>query len=449
MTGASLSRWSMSYFAAAFAALIGVEVLMAAGFGFPSHAIEAPETLILVHITAIGWLSLLLLGALLQFVPVLTSKPLAYANLPAVALLFIVLGLAALVAGFAGMAGFAAGSWLPLGGAFLVAGFFLNILNLAQTMWAARPLGLPARFVAAGLTSLLGAISLGAIMAILLGGWAVSPLLARLLPDGIPVHAALGLGGWLTFTAMGVSYRLLAMFMLSPEAEHLTSRIAFWAGTAAIAVLIVGGPLCIFLGRGPAHPLIIALLLGSVSAGFYGFDMRRLYRTRKRPRIELNARMAAYAISILGAGVALLLISAGLGESSRNIGALVFLFAFGWLSGLGLAKLYKIAAFLTWLECYGPVLGKRPTPRVQDLVDEKRALPWFYLYFISTSAAFLAALLGAPIPFRLASLGMLIATFEIGVQLVHIRKLRHVAAAMLPEQGEAMPRLFLPSMKLS
>jgi hypothetical protein len=159
--------------------------------------------------------------------------------------------------------------------------------------------------------------------------------------------------------------------------------------------------------------------------------------------------MAAYAISILGAGAALLLISAGLGESGRAIGALVFLFAFGWLSGLGLAKLYKIAAFLTWLECYGPVLGKRPTPRVQDLADEKRAMPWFYLYFGSTGAAFLAALLGATIAFRLASLGMLLATCEIGVQLVRIRKLHHVAAAMLPQPGEARPRLFLPRMELS
>ena len=49
------------------------------------------------------------------------------------------------------------------------------------------------------------------------------------------------------------------------------------------------------------------------------------------------------------------------------------LIAFGWLSGLVLAKLYKIVAFLTWLGTYGPAMGRVPTPRVQDLVAERRA----------------------------------------------------------------------------
>jgi tRNA A22 N-methylase len=41
----------------------------------------------------------------------------------------------------------------------------------------------------------------------------------------ISVHVIAGLGGWLTITAMGVSYRLLSMFMLAPEADKPTTRI--------------------------------------------------------------------------------------------------------------------------------------------------------------------------------------------------------------------------------
>ena len=150
MIGVSLSKWTMSYFAAALLALLGAEVLMVTGFGFPSHGTAAPETLLLVHLVAVGWLSLLMCGALIQFVPVLVAKPLVHPELPAAALALLIAGLACLLAGFLRMAGFSVGSlpWLPLGAIGLTAGFVLNLWNLGRTLWTARPIGLPARFVA-------------------------------------------------------------------------------------------------------------------------------------------------------------------------------------------------------------------------------------------------------------------------------------------------------------
>jgi hypothetical protein len=452
MIGASLSRWTMSYFGTALLFLLAAELLMAAGFGFPSYPIKAPETLILVHVVAIGWLSLLISGALIQFVPVIVVKPLVHPELPVVALALLVGGLASLVLGFLRLAGHSVGPvpWLPLGAIGLASGFALNLWNLGRTMWAARPIGLPARFVLTGLVSLAGVAALGMIFSFALGGWTANPILVRLTLQGVPLHAALGLGGWLTFTAMGVSYRLLAMFMLAPEAEHRTSRLALLAGSASILALLVGGPLCLLLfGKNATHPLLVALGLAIVSLALYGYDMARLYRTRKRRKLELNARIAAWALGILGLSALLLLAVTVLGEINSDIGAIMFLLAFGWLTGLGLAKLYKIVAFLTWLEFYGPLLGKRPTPRVQDLVDEPRALPWFWLYFASVAVASAAAFLGAPLVFRVAAFGMLAATVKICIELVLIRTLRSVPAPMLPEGGRTRLRLLLPTLEHS
>jgi hypothetical protein len=447
MIGVSLSRWTMSYFTVA---LLGAEILMVAGFGFPNHAVFVPQTIALVHLVAVGWLSLLMCGALIQFVPVLVAKSLAYPNLPVVALILLVVGLASLIVGFLDMAGLSAGStpWLGLGAIGIAAGFALNVWNLGRTLWSARPIGLPARFVVLGLLSLMAVVSLGSIFSASLVGWTTNDILLRLTSEGIPLHAALGLGGWLTFTAMGVSYRLLAMFMLAPEDEHRTSRFAFMTGSAAILTLLIGGPTCLLiLGQSVAHPMMIALGLATVSLGLYGQDMRRLYRTRRRLKIELNARMAAVALGGLGLGNLSLLLVTATGQTDRRIGAVVFVLAFGWLTGLGLAKLYKIVAFLTWLECYGALLGKRVTPRVQDLVNEPRTLPWFWLYFLSVVAASAAASLEAPIAFRIAAIGMLIATAKICFDLVSIRFLRSVPASMLPEGDRAWPRLFLPRLQ--
>jgi dipeptide/tripeptide permease len=159
--------------------------------------------------------------------------------------------------------------------------------------------------------------------------------------------------------------------------------------------------------------------------------------------IELNSRMAILAFVSLALAATLATFSTVAGTFSDHVGAVTFLVAFGWLTGLGLAKIYKIVAFLTWLECYGPVLGKTATPRVQDLVDERRATPWFAAYFTSTWIATVALLATAPTAFRFAAAVMAIATGGIVVHLVRTRRLCDVAASLRLPSGARRPRLFL------
>jgi hypothetical protein len=435
----------MSYFALALLCLLGALALIAVGFGYPTSDVAAPQTLLVVHLVAIGWLSMLMCGALFQFVPVLIARPLYSDGLPLPTLGCLAAGLLLLECGFLHLAGWPGPTWsvLPWGGALLMLGFALAIYNLARTLWAGRPLGLPSRFVVGGLASLGATALLGFCFTLFFGGISSSPLLAQITVEGLPLHAIAGLGGWLTFTAMGVSYRLLAMFMLAPELEGPTTRGALWLGAAALAVAIVGGVTAIYIGSGPAWALAAGGLLGLVALGLYGRDIVQLYRRRKRRVIELNSRMASVALAHLGASVLLLIVLVATGTLGRHVGALVFLVAFGWLSGLGLAKLYKIVAFLTWLECYGPVLGKVEAPRVQDLVVEPRARGWFRLYFVATDFAALALLLQAPGFARIAVAAMLLAVGMIAHELLRIRRLADVPQAPRLPEGASRPRLLV------
>jgi hypothetical protein len=433
----------MSYFAAALAALLAAEVLMVLGFGFPNASIEAPTTLVLVHLVALGWLSLLLCGALFQFVPVLVAKPLHDNRLPFATLCCLVAGLALLLCGFLQLDGSLGSDWplLPAGGSLLAVGFALVLYNLGRTLWVGRPLPQPARFVVAGLCSVAAAASLGVIFTYVLAGFATAAPLTALTASGLPLHIAAGIGGWLTFTAMGVSYRLLAMFMLSPEEKRGTSFAAFWGGAGVLALAVGGGGIAIFLDNDPTPILVAAAVLAAPVLALYGWDVVRLYHRRKRRRLETNSLMAAPALASLAVGVALLLALLGLGQLPRFVGAVIYLLAFGWLSGLGLSQLYKIVAFVTWLECYGPVLGRMPTPRVQDLVVESRARRWFYLYFAAVWLSTVALLANQPLAFRGLALLLVLATAGLVVEFVRTRRLADIGAALRGPEAPRRPRL--------
>src|SRR6187399_2762361 len=240
MIGASISRWTMSYFATALAWLFVALALMVAGAGYPATHLASPDTLVLVHVVCIGWLSVAMCGALFQFVPVLAAKPLFAEKWALPALGLLTAGLTSLVAGFLALGGrLPDGLWLLPAGAFLlVAGFGLIIVDLGLTAWL-RPTG-PTRFILVGLASLCATVTFGTAFAVALVGCSGSTC-ATMLDAGVPLHAIVGVGGWLTLTAMGVSYRLLSMFMLSPDLDDRRSdAMTLAAGALALAVAVAG-----------------------------------------------------------------------------------------------------------------------------------------------------------------------------------------------------------------
>jgi hypothetical protein len=442
MPMASLSRWTMSYFAAALAFLVAAEALSAAGIGYPAAGLAEPATLVLVHLAAVGWLSLAMAGALLQFVPVLVSRPLAFPRLALPALFALAIGLVFLCAGFATLAGWTEAplDLLPLGASFLLAGFSLLGLMLVATLVSARPIALFARFVLTGLACLAATVLSGTAFTTLLSGrgdWLGTVIL---LPDGLPFHALLGLGGWLGLIAIGVSYRLFVMFMMAPEPPARRVRPVLLLASLGL-VLAFAGLMAPFAGIEPGAVWIAAALAVLILASvFYGRDILALYRARRRKTLEINMRASVPAFAALGLGLALLPVAVIAHVGDGLIAALVFLIAFGWLGGLTLGQLVKIVSFVTWLETYAPRLGRGPAPRVGDLVAMPRTGWWFLLYYggVVLGAATLA--IAAPAGFRLAMALCLAGTAGLIVELIQIRLLSQIKAVDRPPAHER-PRL--------
>jgi hypothetical protein len=312
------------------------------------------------------------------------------------------------------------------------------VVNLGLTAWL-RPTG-SARFVLVGLASLCATVALGTVFAFSLAGWAGS-IGQLMLASGVPLHAIAGLGGWLTLTAMGVSYRLLSMFMLAPDVDDRKSNTTLLAGALGTTVAVVGGVAAIMLSFGMNVALSCAAAFGLATAALYGRDVVGIFRERQRRQLELNTRMATLSFVSLGGTALLGVMLVLIGNFAAHVGAFVFLVVFGWLSGLVLAKLYKIVAFLTWLETYGPVMGRSPTPRVQDLVAERRASKWFVIYYAAVWVGTLMLLADQPSAFRATAMAMAIGAIGIVREVVRTRRLADVVDPLRLPAGARAPHL--------
>jgi hypothetical protein len=384
-----LSRWTPAMFALAVVNLVFGLLLSVLGLAWPAVPAAAPDSLAMVHLLTIGWLTLLMFGALFQFVPVITSRKLPSQALPLVTLIGIEGGLVLMVGGFCALGRVAWAEPLqPIGGSLVIAALLVGGGTLLVPLAAKRPVPLSARFVLAGLAFLLLTVLLGLSFALALTVPATGPALAPLLADGVAYHALAGFGGWFTLTAIGVSNELLPMFMLAPHERGMLGAAVLWTGAGGFLAAFAAGlaatvwPAGWIAGLEQAGRLAIGLALG-----LYLTDVVRLYRGRRRRQIELHNRAAIGAFIALGLAVLLAIGAIATDRLAALAPSLVLLLLLGWLSGLGLTQLYKVVAFLSWLSRFGGQLGRGPVPRVQDLVNEPGATGFFVLYFVSVAIA--------------------------------------------------------------
>lgn len=423
MAGAGLSRWVMLYFTTALTAFLLAQAAIVAGLAYPTLPLGAPASLAMVHILTIGWLTILILGALQQFVPMITGHAAANGVTALLPLIAIGVGLAGMVLGFVSLAGSLPAilvAALPIGGLLILVSLLASVISLAWPLWQIRPIGLAAAFVSTGLSFLLATGALGVVFTGILAFPATFPW-GQVLGPGLAAHVAGGIVGWFTLTAIGVSYRLLPMFLPAPEDRGQLGR--------AIFALTAGGLTIAWLANLALHGAprlqMSAIVVGGASTVLglmlYLADVAHLYRARRRRVLELHSAAAIAAFDSLGIGVALLVVSSLVGRLEGILIPALYLLVFGWLSGLALAQLYKLVPFLTWLQRYSHLLGRAPVPGMDQFVNEARAAPWFVAYFAAIAIGTVCGLLGLPSLWRMAVAGHLVATLLIAHELWRAR----------------------------
>ncbi|WP_151720817.1 hypothetical protein [Gemmobacter serpentinus] len=436
MLGKSLSPWTLSWFGAAMIALL-LSLLLALATGIGPENLDRPEALAIVHLFALGWLTQVMLGALVQFVPVLAARPLAFSRLALPALLCSCFGTVTLAGGFLSLDGYEiARPFFLLGPVALGLSFAMLAVMILSTLITRQTLRLPeVRMVIVALAGLAGLWLSGAAMVSTLTG----SHLAVDISQALPLHMLFGIGGFLTFAACGVSYKLFAMFLLAPEAASWQRRAVFSLAALMAGLMLTG--LVMLAGAGSLAPLLIGVCaISLVGCALYLDDVRRLWRARRRPVPELNMSWSRVALGFLALSVLLLPFAVWQGGALAR--ASVFAALVGWLSTLTLAQMIRITAFLTWIQVFAPLIGRRKVPVVQSLTHPRRAGLALTIWSLSAGIGTLSLATGFHTGFRLALCGLLIAATQILCELGAIRCLSHLSP---PERPARLPPLILPN----
>lgn len=312
--------------------------------------------LALTHVLTLGWITLTIMGATYQLLPVVLGAPIWSERIAHAAFWLFVPGVLALVVGFWVF-------WPPLlvaGGALVVGGLAGYAYNVIRTLARAPVRGLPGPYFAAA-TTFLAAVGLYGLT---LACDILHPFLSQGPVSHIAVHVLLGVLGWITLLAMGVAYKLVPMFALA----H--GRGAGWG--RAVLGLVGGGLLLVLavLTVDPTRPAVEAagvvplagILLFVVDQGLY-------LRARGR-RLDLSLRFTVAALAYLAAAALMTWMDVA-GWLPVPPAVLVELALLGWAGCLINGQLYKIVPFLVWYDRYAHVAGTAPVPLLREMYDAR------------------------------------------------------------------------------
>ena len=341
-----------------FAAGLGFLLLGAIGLWYAAPALASgayldPSVTSVTHLFTLGWITLSIMGALYQFLPVALDRSIQWPGLGPVALALYAPGLLILVSGLFG----GRGGWTAAGGSLLALGALIFILNLATTLALASRRDLTWWALVFATVFFVATVVLGATLSANLRWWFLGS--DRLTAIGVHLHVALV--GWVLLVVVGVGHRLLPMFLLSHGADERPARwsVGLLAGGTGLLFMVDRLPPG-FLRRAPA----VVILLGMVA---FLVQVRAFFRHRRRTSLDPGLRSVALGLLLIAAGTIVGGSQALLGLPSPRLTLTYVLAVILGLSAFVAGHYYKIVPFLVFYHRYGPLVGRRPVPQVAEL----------------------------------------------------------------------------------
>ena len=368
----------------AFGGLIWLAVTLLIVFNpdaFTQHFFN-PELLAITHLLVLGWITMIIFGALYQLLPVimevkLYSEPFAIAS-------FILLGLGTILLAFAFWQ-FSFGTIMFVAATFVVLAVGFFVVNVLFTAHSSTKKGIERTFIITSVIWLLFTVLAGLTLAIN----QVHPFLETSQIELLKLHAHAGIVGWFIQLIIGVSSKLLPMFMVSHHVNTKKLTVAYYT----INIGLIAGLVSLFLQLKFGIILSATIIVPGIFS--YLSFIYEAYTKRVKKQLDIGMKQTAFSFLILVIPFFLIFTLLFNFKFLNNLtlplsvayGSAIVI---GFITSLVMGQTYKTLPFIVWLKVYRGRIGKVVLPLPKDLYSEKVAIAqlWFF------AAGFVLLLLG-------------------------------------------------------
>jgi len=397
-----------------FLATAGAIVLFGGAEVFTSR--WSPITLVVTHLGTLGFISMVMLGAIYQMIAVVIGSPLPWLRSAHGVHALFTLGVAGFCWGIASVAP----SIVFVSIAVLTFAVALFVLPVGIALYRAPTMNV----TVFGFRSAVGFFFLTAVVGIWMAhgfsnmGFPGSRLLWS------QAHLCVALIGWVGGLIAAVSWQVLPMFYLAPSppsAIKWTVQILAAVGATGPAV-VLGVDYFGLLGENPpllepvaaaaAIPGILAVWLLHPAVSAWSLSMRR----RKRVDGSLLFWQAALSMAPV---CALAAFAAWSLEAPHWDILFGWIALWGWVGMIMHGMLTRIVPFLVWLHRFAPLVGKVRVPSVKNLHSDALTRGGFALHLASLLLGIAAICTASDLLCRLVGLSLIATAASIAHLLLH------------------------------
>lgn len=370
------------YVYAACSFLVATIFLLTSTEAFKGHYFH-PHILAITHTMALGWGTMIILGASHQLVPVLIESKL-YSNILAyLSFILAAIGIPLLVYGFYVFDMRWPAQW---GGWLVVMAILAYMINIAVSMVKSKHESVHAVFVFTATTWLCFTAILGLAQ--------VYNFTSILLPESslhyLTLHAHAGIIGWFLLLIIGVASRLIPMFLIS---KYSNVRLLWWIYALINGALLIF--VILFLYPGREALLFIPVITVFIAISLFIYYCYWAYKKRIRKQVDEQVKLSLISVVMLLLPVLfLILVIVTLiltsGEQLNLIISYGFIIFFGWITAIIMGMTFKTLPFIVWNKVYHHLSGLGKTPSPKDLFNN----PVFKIMAIAYLAGFIIFTLG-------------------------------------------------------